>query len=588
MPQRPDKGTSSSNEHAVTDDGPDALTLTHTPPSSFGAGVPAACEVTLPRSIGNVTVQEEIGRGGMGVVFRGWDGVLHRTVAVKFLPAIASTKDDPQFNQFFGGARAGAAVNHPNIVTVYDAGQIEGVPYLVMEYIDGPSLTVLIQSKRGLPLAVTVKVMWDVAEAVSVLHNRNIIHRDLKTGNILFNREGHLFVTDFGLASLRRRIDDPAAAAGTPAYMAPETFEGKASPQSDVYAMGCILFELLTGRRPFTGDVEAIREQHVNAPLPVDQLPDSIPPSLVEVMGRATHKKAILRFKRAEHFRRALKDSVATEELLREGAVKLETLILAKHRQAPVDSADIKRDEPSTGTYFERLSELASKKRDTPTQSPTRSEDQRDLFCLKCGYNLRGLSGDPRRCPECGHHNRMEHLEIPAELIQRTLRRLETGAALCGAMTATVLFWLLPSLIVMLYGPASSTHIYVWIFVVAGAVVAMAAWIAGMIRFRRSCGGMRGWHFALLRFHFFALAIAASGLAAIIDVCLCIARVFVPVSLPFPVFEVLPSLIFVPSMLLLSVWLYRLARNSIRPLQRQTAAQVARASMPPDEKSAPA
>ena len=369
MPQDHDNQSSSPGKNVSPGDQHDALTITHTPTtiSIVPAGVDVG-EITLPRSIGNVTIQGEIGRGGMGVVFHGRDAVLHRAVAVKFLLTVATQEDDPQFNRFFGGARAEAAVKHPNIVTVYEAGQVGGVPYLVMEFIDGPSLHALIRPSRRLPLPVAVKVLWDIAQAVGALHERDIIHRDLKPGNVLFDRTGHLFVTDFGLASLCRRIDDPTEAAGTPAYMAPETFTGRASPQSDVYAMGCMLFELLTGRLPFTGDAKSIREQHSSAPLPVDQLPASTPSSLVDVIERATHKKEVFRYRRAEQFQRALQDGVATHELLREGAERLATLVLTQHEEVSNDSGVTVSETPSTGTYFERLSDLASKKRDTPAR----------------------------------------------------------------------------------------------------------------------------------------------------------------------------------------------------------------------------
>ncbi|MCH8149653.1 MAG: serine/threonine protein kinase, partial [Planctomycetes bacterium] len=249
--------------------------------------------------------------------------MLHRTVAVKFLLAISTDKDSPQFDRFFGGARAEAAVKHPSIVSVYDAGQVNGIPYLILEYIDGPSLRAITRPSAPLPLSVAVAVLWDVAAAAQILHERNIVHSDLKPGNVLFDRDGHLLVTDFGLASLRKRTDSGGPAVGTPAYMAPEMFKGNASPQSDVYAMGIMLFELLAGRLPFIGDLTALREAHCESPLPVELLPDATPAPLIEMIERAAHKNEVFRYKRGELFQRALQDAVDMDELRRDGTTKL-------------------------------------------------------------------------------------------------------------------------------------------------------------------------------------------------------------------------------------------------------------------------
>ncbi len=323
-------------------------------------------DIAIPSVIGNVRILAQIGRGGMGVVCSGWDKVLRRQVAVKFLLGAVTDENDPHFQQFIGGARAEAAARHPNIVVIHAAGVIENIPYLVMDYIDGPTLREIITGAGGMSLAAAAKVMWDVSSAAAALHERDLIHRDLKPGNVLFDRAGRLFVTDFGLASLRRRSDAPAATSGTPAYMAPEAFDGVGSPQSDIYAMGIMFFELLAGSTPFNGDLATLRELHTNAPLPVEELGQSVPPPIVELIERAAHKKSIFRYKSAEQFQRALRDSLAgvpEAQGMGAGEVELKRLVLrcvAGQEAEPTGSEPVRT--PSS-RYFERLTEIADQKR---------------------------------------------------------------------------------------------------------------------------------------------------------------------------------------------------------------------------------
>ena len=144
-----------------------------------------------------------------------------------------------------------------------------------------------------------------------------------------------------------------------------------------------------------------------------------------------------------------------------------------------------------------------------------------DPHCLDCSYNLRGHAGDPIRCPECGHVNRVEDLEVPAKLIRKALRRLESGAAICGASAATMLLWVFPLLIVMVNPPMMRPPAFVWTFIAILGVAAMVLYVVGMIHFRRSCGCKSRWLPALLWFTVLAWLIAAAGLAAIVAVISC-------------------------------------------------------------------
>ena len=385
-----------------------------------------ACDITIPRELGPVRLIREIGRGGMGVVYLGRHGMLDRDVAVKFLLNAVAGTDDPGFKRFLDEGRAAAAVRHPALTIVYDADLIENVPYLVIEYVNGPTLSEVIRRSGYLSLAATLAVLDPVIHAISELHAKAIIHRDVKPSNVLLDADARVLVTDFGLACARpqaKKDSGKLRLAGTPAYMAPEMFDGHVSPQSDVYALGIMTFELLTGGLPFTGTVKELREKHLQKPLPLDPLREhGVDSALIEIVERATHKKEMFRFKRAEHFWRALRDGVATDELLASGAVELRDTVFRLRERVPVEAPTETAKDPSTSTYFEQLSELAAAKRSTtkpqdqaegspqePVSSGPIAGDrplstatlEADVPCAKCDYNLRGLLSDGR-CPECG------------------------------------------------------------------------------------------------------------------------------------------------------------------------------------------
>ena len=289
--------------------------------------------------LGTVRLLAEIGRGATGVVYLGQDKILGREVAVKALLAVerdaehsptsgagsgaGSAAATPGFQRFFDEARAAAAARDPHLVQIYHADVADGLPYLVLEYVRGTNLRQLLERTGPLTPRMVLAVMGDVAGAVAELHARGVIHRDLKPANVLLDLRGHVFVTDFGLAVRNQppnRLDTgpPAGAVagsanlgGTPAYMAPETFEGRASARSDIYALGLMTFQLLTSRLPFQGSFEEVTRQHAEAPLPLEPLRErGVPEPLVEVIDRATHKQAMFRYKTVQDFARALHRAV--------------------------------------------------------------------------------------------------------------------------------------------------------------------------------------------------------------------------------------------------------------------------------------
>ena len=243
-------------------------------------------QIVVPRQLGPVKMQRELGRGGMGVVWLAWHELLSRDVAVKFMLHAVET-DDPGFAVFLAGARAASAVRHLGLTGILHADVIEAVPYLVMEYVDGFSAADVLDRFGLLSVETTVAIMRQVSDAVAELHDRAILHRDIKPSNVLLDGDGRAYVTDFGLTCARGQTGD-VRVAGTPAYMAPEMMNGQTSPRSDVFALGVSMFELLTGGRTLS------------------QLADSqLEPRIIELIERATKQDPIYRFKTARHFQRA-------------------------------------------------------------------------------------------------------------------------------------------------------------------------------------------------------------------------------------------------------------------------------------------
>ena len=222
--------------------------------------MPQAANVT-PQFLGHYRIDAQLGAGAMGVVYRAYDTRLHRTVAIKQLQNVSAEVSGPQLLE---EARAAATLNHPNICTIYEVGEIDGHAFIVMEYVDGKTLSDLIP-EHGLPLETVLEYGSQIADAVAFAHAGGIVHRDLKSSNIVITREGRPKVLDFGLAlrvptkSINELVGvagdvgaDQLDVAGTPQYMSPEALRGESSnPRSDVWSLGIVLYEMATGHRPY-------------------------------------------------------------------------------------------------------------------------------------------------------------------------------------------------------------------------------------------------------------------------------------------------------------------------------------------------
>ncbi len=270
------------------------------PPTSVGGATQSS--FALPRELGDYELLREIGRGGMGVVYQARQKSLRRMVALKIIHGCALASPD-QLRRFAAEGQAAANLRHANIVRVLDSGQVEGIPYLAMDYIEGQSLAQCL-AHRPLDRESAVRLLCSVARAVDYLHQQGIIHRDLKPSNILVDGEGQPIVTDFGLAKLlydNSQLTQSGMAAGTPSYMAPEQAAGqtsRATPASDVYSLGAVLYELLTGRPPFIAEtaIDVLIQVLEREPPSPRQLDRSIPRTLSQICLRCLDKDPANRY----------------------------------------------------------------------------------------------------------------------------------------------------------------------------------------------------------------------------------------------------------------------------------------------------
>ena len=267
--------------------------------------------------LGPYRIEREIGRGGMAVVFLATHQRLDRPVALKVLYEHLQ-QNEAFVERFLFEARAAARLDHFNIVRVHDAGRIDGVDYIAMEYVEGESLAEILQRVRGpLPLDFTLSALRQVATALDYAHARGIVHRDVKPSNILVRDNGHVLLTDFGIARAASlsAATQTETVLGTPEYMSPEQATGQqVDGRSDVYSLGVVAFHMLTGRPPYRGEsAQAILHAHIHQPLPDPLL---INPALsrpvAAALVAATEKDPQRRYPTASAFVQALAAALAS------------------------------------------------------------------------------------------------------------------------------------------------------------------------------------------------------------------------------------------------------------------------------------
>ncbi len=270
-------------------------------------------ESMIGRTLGQYQLVEQIGKGGMATVYKAYQPSLNRYVAVKILPAYYA--HEPGFaERFTREAQAIAQLDHPNILPVYDFGKQGDISYIVMKYVPAGTL----HDRLGQPFSPVevVELIEQIAGALDAAHERGILHRDVKPGNILIDDRGWIYLSDFGVAKMVEgsvQLTGTGVGVGTPTYMSPEQGQGlPVDARTDVYALGVILFEILTGRVPYEAETPmAVVIKHVTDPIPLPrQMNPNLPETVEQVLLKALAKDPADRFASAGAMAAALRQAV--------------------------------------------------------------------------------------------------------------------------------------------------------------------------------------------------------------------------------------------------------------------------------------
>jgi|GEM_PF-2408891 len=307
----PSRGTVSEPVELTEPSAPSDVTIVRAAPSVPTANEKTSSTTSTTNSFGKYELVGEIARGGMGVVHRARQHGLDRLVALKMIRGVNGGEESAQ--RFMLEARAAAALDHPNVVPIYDIGEIDGHPYFTMALIDGPNLRGYVDQNGTLPIPSVVSLFAQIVMGVAHAHKHGIVHRDLKPANVLIDSDGRPRVTDFGLAK-RAATDTNLTATGqvvgTPQYMAPEQARDSkdVGPPADVYALGAILYFMLTGQPPFQGDgiTDLLIKVVTDTPAPPSQMRADVPADLETLCLQCLAKAPKDRFPDAEALATAL------------------------------------------------------------------------------------------------------------------------------------------------------------------------------------------------------------------------------------------------------------------------------------------
>jgi serine/threonine-protein kinase len=266
------------------------------------------------RKLGRYELLAELGKGAMGIVYRANDPLLDRQVAIKTVSMSLDPQEMAEYEgRFYQEAKAAGSLNHPNIVTIYDVGKSGHLAYMAMEFLQGEELRSLLATGQPLPVERAVEIAAQVAEGLAYAHQNGVVHRDVKPANVMLSTTGRVKITDFGIARMRSAEvrTQTGIVLGSPRYMSPEQVAGKrAEPRSDIFSLGVILHEMLTGRPPFTGeDVTSVMFQIMNlVPPPPSSINPRVPEVLDFIVAKAIAKPLDDRYASAEELAKDLRE----------------------------------------------------------------------------------------------------------------------------------------------------------------------------------------------------------------------------------------------------------------------------------------
>lgn len=396
--------------------------------------------------IGKYRIEGILGEGAMGIVYRGYDADQARRVAVKTIRKDRLGDNGAEvLARFRREAEAGSRLSHKHVVTIYDFGEDDTLAYMAMEFIDGKSLKDLNAERAPWPLLEALDLANQLLEALDFFHERGVVHRDIKPANIMVDAKGTLTVTDFGIARTQAsELTQVGTILGTPSYMSPEQITGQPiDGRSDLFSVAVVLYEMLTGNKPFKGEMITIAHNIVTQPHPdPSTLNNHLPPAIDRLFRRALAKNPAERFGNGAEFRAALRETVAG---ILAGADDAQTpytapaKIAAEAAPAPVPLAPTP-DTAAIPLSANKAAEAANPERQTFSRCPrcgARFDPPRpwNAVCSGCGIALFEAAGQPLRPSAKGERAR--------RAAERPARGAYWRIAVGGLLAALVLILLL-------------------------------------------------------------------------------------------------------------------------------------------------
>ena len=392
-----------------------------------------------PIKIGKYEVVDLLGKGGMGVVYKATDPLLGRLVAIKMMTTVDYVDNPDLLQRFYREAQSTGNLHHRNIVTVYELGDQDGSPYLVMEYLEGESLDAMISSRRPFTLLDKISLIIEVCDGLAYAHQKSVVHRDIKPGNIMVLKDSGVKIVDFGIAHIgNRTVTRTGQLLGSLPYMSPEQISGRqVDARTDIFSLGVVLYQLLTHSLPFEGDTPAATLLKIihDAPRPLADFLDSFPPELEEILLRALAKSREERYTSVQDLafelvqvRERIQQEVI-DELLHQAESLLAGQDLGRAKEQLQQVLKIDRHNPRAvellRTTQQRIQQQEVGEQVRQLKGQAEEAYQRDQFALALeliqrAINLHSTDPDLQRL-----RVNVQHAKTRADELQRAMERAE-------------------------------------------------------------------------------------------------------------------------------------------------------------------